>query len=173
MPAPKWTKLTPDMRHNIVIEYVKKNGGAFSTFEKIATEAQLRTGNSICSEAICVYIAITLSSFIRMGWNLVFPCRPYALAKTVWCEKGLYFPSNRLSTIHNSPKQQCITHKTMEEVVWRTVRFLAAPQLVAEWPGDGRSQPVATWCPPRSLRYVASAYWPHGKDVWAALKRCI
>ena len=26
----------------------------------------------ICPEAICVYIAITLSSFIRMGWNLVF-----------------------------------------------------------------------------------------------------
>ena len=39
LPAPKWTKLTPDMRHNIVIEHVKKNGGAFSTFEKIATEA--------------------------------------------------------------------------------------------------------------------------------------
>ena len=55
------------MRHNIVIEHVKKNGGAFSTFEKIATEAQLRTANSICPEAICVYIAITLSSFIRMG----------------------------------------------------------------------------------------------------------
>ena len=30
------------------------------------------TANSICPEAICVYIAITLSSFIRMGWNLVF-----------------------------------------------------------------------------------------------------
>ena len=29
------------MGHNIVIEHVKKNGGAFSTFEKIATEAQL------------------------------------------------------------------------------------------------------------------------------------
>ena len=55
------------MRHNIVIENVKKNGGAFLTFEKIATEAQLRTANSICPEAICGYIAITLSSFIRMG----------------------------------------------------------------------------------------------------------
>ena len=72
LPAPKWTKLTPDVRQNIVIEYVKKNGRAFSIFEKIATEAQLRTANSICPEAICVYIAITLSSFIRMGWNLVF-----------------------------------------------------------------------------------------------------
>ena len=54
------------MRHKIVIEHVKKNGGPFSTFEKIATEAQLRTVNSICREAICVYIAITLSYFIRM-----------------------------------------------------------------------------------------------------------
>ena len=43
-----------DMRHNIVIEHVKKNGGAFSTFENIATEAQLGTANSICPEAICV-----------------------------------------------------------------------------------------------------------------------
>ena len=59
------------MRHNIVIEHVKKNGGAFLIFEKIATDAQLHTANSICPEAICVYIAITLSSFIRMGWNLV------------------------------------------------------------------------------------------------------
>ena len=41
LPAPKWTKLTTDVRHNIVIEHVKKNGGAFSTFEKIATEALL------------------------------------------------------------------------------------------------------------------------------------
>ena len=41
MPAPKWTKLTPDVRHNIVIEHVKKNGGAFSTFEKIAKYALL------------------------------------------------------------------------------------------------------------------------------------
>ena len=41
MHAPKWTKLIPDVRHNIVIEHVKKNGGAFSTFEKIATEALL------------------------------------------------------------------------------------------------------------------------------------
>ena len=57
MPAPKWTKLTPDVRHNIVIEHVKKNGGAFSTFEKIATEAQLRAANSICPEAIYVYYA--------------------------------------------------------------------------------------------------------------------
>ena len=54
LPAPKWTKLTPDVRHNIVIEYAKKNGGAISTLEKIATEAQLRTANSICPEAICV-----------------------------------------------------------------------------------------------------------------------
>ena len=60
------------MRHNIVNEHVKNNGGAYSTFEIIANEAQLRTANSICPEAICVYIAITLSSFIRMGWNLVF-----------------------------------------------------------------------------------------------------
>ena len=44
----------------------------FQLLKKIATEAQLRTANSICPEAICVYIAITLSSFIRMGWNLVF-----------------------------------------------------------------------------------------------------
>ena len=29
-----WTKLTPDVGHNIVIEHVKKNGGALSTFEK-------------------------------------------------------------------------------------------------------------------------------------------
>ena len=27
-------ELTPDMRHNIVIEHVNKNGGAFSTFEE-------------------------------------------------------------------------------------------------------------------------------------------
>ena len=50
------------MCHNIGIELVKKNAGAFSTFEKIATEAQLRNANSICPEAICVYNAITLSS---------------------------------------------------------------------------------------------------------------
>ena len=57
-PAPKWTKLTPDVRHNIVIEHAKKNGGAFSTFNKIATEAQLRTANSrpICLYALMLFV---------------------------------------------------------------------------------------------------------------------
>ena len=36
-------EIEPDVRHNIVIEYAKKNGGAFSTLEKNTTEAQLRT----------------------------------------------------------------------------------------------------------------------------------
>ena len=53
------------MGHSIVIEHVKKKGGAFQ-LKQIATEAQLRTANSICPEAICVQIAITLSFFIRM-----------------------------------------------------------------------------------------------------------
>ena len=44
----------------------------FQLLKKIATEAQLRTANSICPEAIGVYSSITLSSFIRIGWNLVF-----------------------------------------------------------------------------------------------------
>ena len=39
-------EINPDVRHNIVIEHVKKNGGAFSTLEKIAAEAQLRTAYS-------------------------------------------------------------------------------------------------------------------------------
>ena len=45
------------MRHNIVIEHVKKNGGAFSTFEKITTEAQLRTANSTYMPGgyLCIY----------------------------------------------------------------------------------------------------------------------
>ena len=45
------------MRHNIVIEHVKKNGGAFSTLKKIATEGQLRTANSICMSwgYLCIY----------------------------------------------------------------------------------------------------------------------
>ena len=34
----------------------------------------------------------------------LFPCRSYALAKTVWCEKGLYFPSNRLWVRYNAHK---------------------------------------------------------------------
>ena len=66
MPAQKWTELTPDMRHNIVIEHVKNNGGAFSIFEKIASYALLIV------YALRLFVYISLSSFIRMGWNLVF-----------------------------------------------------------------------------------------------------
>ena len=88
------------------------------------------------------------------GLNPLFHAAPTRLQRRCGVKRGCIFPQTGFgwgTTIHNSPNQQCITHNQMEEVGWRTGRFLASPQLVAEWPGDGRSQPVATWCPPRSL----------------------
>ena len=69
------------MRHDIVIEHVKRNGGAFSTSEKIATEAQLRTVNSICPEAICVYVTGNV-------WNQAFYRMP---RQSIECPAGQAF----------------------------------------------------------------------------------
>ena len=43
LPAPKRTKLTPYVRHNNVIEHVKRMAEPSQLLKKIATEAQLRT----------------------------------------------------------------------------------------------------------------------------------
>ena len=65
----------------------------FQLLKKIATEAQRRTANSICPEAICVYIAITLSSFIRMRWNLVFR---FSVSSIVYVSRWIWLTIQKL-----------------------------------------------------------------------------
>ena len=64
LPAPKWTKLTRDVRYNIVIEHVKKNGGAFSTFKKSQPKHSYALANSICPEGICLFVCLFVCLFI-------------------------------------------------------------------------------------------------------------
>ena len=65
----------------------------FQLLKKIATEAQRRTANSTCPETICVYIAITLSSFIRMGWNLVFR---FSVSSIVYVSRWIWLTIQKL-----------------------------------------------------------------------------